>query len=501
MEPADDGWWNLTDPDEPVEYGSEPGLPVEAGLPTIPGDVFGGQWGEPPHLPDVGVDYLSAITPLEEVVVHYNDEVVLTGPLGPGPVIDNDPEMAVDVLSALDEWSDRLAFVRDLLQSTGVRGSMGETMCSVVVERFKEFSVPVTLFERFTTLPNIEHFADDEKAILRAWHRGFDCTGVGTVFGVVRDGMFTGVCLGTPTVATLPSEAADLSLASSIRLMLAVAGGSPNVEVTSNIALGVVRREAARMGMAVTVKRRRASEVQVSGAIILRKHIWTPGAVHAAGEQGLHGRMGHHIPHTKAYRREMQRMMNRPRPPRITVHTPALTIKPNTECPICITTIAPSEGAVLEGCHHTFHRVCAMQWLKDNPTCPMCRTPSTVASLLNEQPATVAVFNGSVPFYRAKLDFATDRAAYVCAVVSKWGWIPRGLADRDARWTVHPPGGVVCNAWVATRDTDTDAPSVLCMDSVTPYTTLEAVAARRSRDLGTPCVPQVATSLELWESS
>ena len=503
----DEDWFGLQDPAS-VPPGA---VPVDGPLPTIPSGREGRDDGSLPEdaLMD-DVPWSDVVpwgthddrVPLEEVVVHSaSDTAMLTGPIGPGPIINDDPDMAVDVLSAVDEWADRLAFVRDLLLSTRVRGVMGETTCSIVVERYAEFAVPVTLLERFTTLPNVEHFADDEKRILSGWSRGFSCACAGAVLGIVDgDGMFRGAVIGRGgALHSLPRSVIERPIASSIRLMLAIVGGEPQVEVSSNIALGLVRREAARMGMAVNVKRRNNAFIEMRGALRIMRVLWMKGAIYTPGEPELYERIDPHLPRTKAYHHEVQRMMNRPRPPRITVHTPALTIKPDAECPICLLKIGPGEGTLIQGCTHAFHRACVMQWLVSEHSCPMCRGPATVATLLNAQPAAVSVFTGTVPFYRVKLDYATDRAEQLCAVVSKWGWIPRGLADRDARWTVHPPGGIVCNAWVVTRDCDADTPKVLCMDSVTPCTTLEAVAARRGHDLGRHCVAQVATSAEMWE--
>jgi hypothetical protein len=237
----DEDWFGLQDPAS-VPPGA---VPVDGPLPTIPSGREGRDDGSLPEdaLMD-DVPWSDVVpwgthddrVPLEEVVVHSaSDTAMLTGPIGPGPIINDDPDMAVDVLSAVDEWADRLAFVRDLLLSTRVRGVMGETTCSIVVERYAEFAVPVTLLERFTTLPNVEHFADDEKRILSGWSRGFSCAGAGAVLGIVDgDGMFRGAVIGRGgALHSLPRSVIERPIASSIRLRSSAASRRSRYRPTS----------------------------------------------------------------------------------------------------------------------------------------------------------------------------------------------------------------------------------------------------------------------------
>nr|GMD26468.1 probable E3 ubiquitin-protein ligase RHY1A [Ipomoea batatas] len=53
------------------------------------------------------------------------------------------------------------------------------------------------------------------------------------------------------------------------------------------------------------------------------------------------------------------------------------------ECCICLEGFM--EGAVitpLAPCSHRFHHSCILQWLRNNPTCPICRTRSRVVPVL-----------------------------------------------------------------------------------------------------------------------
>ncbi|XP_019176464.1 PREDICTED: E3 ubiquitin-protein ligase At4g11680-like [Ipomoea nil] len=52
------------------------------------------------------------------------------------------------------------------------------------------------------------------------------------------------------------------------------------------------------------------------------------------------------------------------------------------ECCICLEGFL--EGAVitpLAPCSHRFHHLCIVPWLRNNPTCPLCRTRSTVPAV------------------------------------------------------------------------------------------------------------------------
>ena len=41
-------------------------------------------------------------------------------------------------------------------------------------------------------------------------------------------------------------------------------------------------------------------------------------------------------------------------------------------CPICLDKIHQKNEVVLE-CTHKFHRKCILNWLRRNPSCPICR--------------------------------------------------------------------------------------------------------------------------------
>ena len=46
----------------------------------------------------------------------------------------------------------------------------------------------------------------------------------------------------------------------------------------------------------------------------------------------------------------------------------------NSECAICHGEIVVEELLrSLAGCGHTFHQECVDNWLRQNPTCPLCR--------------------------------------------------------------------------------------------------------------------------------
>ncbi len=62
-------------------------------------------------------------------------------------------------------------------------------------------------------------------------------------------------------------------------------------------------------------------------------------------------------------------------------YTLSFTPQPTTEsgdvCAICICAFNRDKVgigyATVSGCNHQFHETCFMQWIKTNPTCPMCR--------------------------------------------------------------------------------------------------------------------------------
>ena len=47
----------------------------------------------------------------------------------------------------------------------------------------------------------------------------------------------------------------------------------------------------------------------------------------------------------------------------------------NTECSICIDALEIGQTAAFLPCKHWFHEECAVAWLKEHNTCPICRTP------------------------------------------------------------------------------------------------------------------------------
>ncbi|MBP9841193.1 MAG: E3 ubiquitin protein ligase [Simkaniaceae bacterium] len=52
-------------------------------------------------------------------------------------------------------------------------------------------------------------------------------------------------------------------------------------------------------------------------------------------------------------------------------------VEPANDCPICLDTLIPAEGAVPEititPCFHQFHEPCLRRWVVINATCPVCR--------------------------------------------------------------------------------------------------------------------------------
>uniref|UniRef100_A0A183C359 RING-type domain-containing protein n=1 Tax=Globodera pallida TaxID=36090 RepID=A0A183C359_GLOPA len=46
-----------------------------------------------------------------------------------------------------------------------------------------------------------------------------------------------------------------------------------------------------------------------------------------------------------------------------------------TDCSICLHEFEQSEELkILQNCNHNFHSECVDKWLKENPTCPVCRS-------------------------------------------------------------------------------------------------------------------------------
>ncbi|CAA7025848.1 unnamed protein product [Microthlaspi erraticum] len=44
-----------------------------------------------------------------------------------------------------------------------------------------------------------------------------------------------------------------------------------------------------------------------------------------------------------------------------------------TDCPICLTELSRAMCRMELQCSHVFHNKCVMNWLKENPSCPICR--------------------------------------------------------------------------------------------------------------------------------
>ena len=55
--------------------------------------------------------------------------------------------------------------------------------------------------------------------------------------------------------------------------------------------------------------------------------------------------------------------------------------KQNTECIICFCEYGPDDDVSPLPCGHYFHAECIENWVKDNPTCPMCRAEITPEKL------------------------------------------------------------------------------------------------------------------------
>ena len=53
----------------------------------------------------------------------------------------------------------------------------------------------------------------------------------------------------------------------------------------------------------------------------------------------------------------------------------------NKECAICFCEYGPDDEVSPLPCKHYFHAECIQTWIKDNPTCPMCRDPITPEKL------------------------------------------------------------------------------------------------------------------------
>ena len=50
-------------------------------------------------------------------------------------------------------------------------------------------------------------------------------------------------------------------------------------------------------------------------------------------------------------------------------------------CPICIEPMY--KNLYIFDCNHTFHMMCALKWINQNQTCPMCRNKESKENILN----------------------------------------------------------------------------------------------------------------------
>jgi len=57
--------------------------------------------------------------------------------------------------------------------------------------------------------------------------------------------------------------------------------------------------------------------------------------------------------------------------------------KKHKECSICMCEFGPDDQVSPLPCNinHYFHSECIQTWIKENPSCPMCRTPITPEAL------------------------------------------------------------------------------------------------------------------------
>ena len=44
----------------------------------------------------------------------------------------------------------------------------------------------------------------------------------------------------------------------------------------------------------------------------------------------------------------------------------------NVECVVCFENVKKNDRVCLT-CNHTFHKICIRKWMKENPSCPVCR--------------------------------------------------------------------------------------------------------------------------------
>jgi hypothetical protein len=80
------------------------------------------------------------------------------------------------------------------------------------------------------------------------------------------------------------------------------------------------------------------------------------------------------------------------------------------DCAICMTQLLGIKAAVcVPACRHSFHPACIKRWLRESPSCPVCRGSASVDGLVHPSPDTqsalfseVSVMCGVVGVSRAK---------------------------------------------------------------------------------------------------
>lgn len=49
-------------------------------------------------------------------------------------------------------------------------------------------------------------------------------------------------------------------------------------------------------------------------------------------------------------------------------------VPPDTDCPICMQRIEPTDETMVTPCNHCFHKECLSRWMEEQLVCPVCRT-------------------------------------------------------------------------------------------------------------------------------
>ncbi|XP_062373222.1 E3 ubiquitin-protein ligase RNF38-like [Sardina pilchardus] len=73
------------------------------------------------------------------------------------------------------------------------------------------------------------------------------------------------------------------------------------------------------------------------------------------------------------------------RPQNVPFDLPTMLFNPEnateqSDCRICLASYAEGEELTTLPCSHRFHSTCGNAWLRQNPTCPMCRAPVSSAN-------------------------------------------------------------------------------------------------------------------------